>query len=824
MKPNNLDDQIKESLEKTVVKDVSISTELENSFMEYAMSVIVARALPDARDGLKPVHRRILYGAHAGGMHHDKPFKKSARIVGEIMGKYHPHGDSAIYETMVRMAQDFSLRYMLIDGHGNFGSLDGDSPAAMRYTEARLSKIAAEMLRYIDKNTVDFVDNYDATETEPMVLPALFPNLLANGASGIAVGMATNIPPHNLSELIDGIKLFIKNPNANANDLRTVIKGPDFPTYGEILGESGIIDYFSTGRGSVTIRSKAIIEELPHGKSAIVITEIPYMVNKANLIEKIANLVKMSQIEGISDLRDESSHEGVRIVIEVKKNVVPEVLLNQLYKTTQLQSNFSVNMLSLVNGEPKLINLPTAIKLYLDHQVDVLTRKTEFDLKKAKEREHILEGLVIATKNIDAIIEIIKKAKDNEDAAKTLISKYNLSDLQAKAILDMRLRNLSGLERQKLEDELIQLKNQIKEYEDILKNNDLKLEIISNQLDDIKKRFGDERRTEIIYGAASSIEDEDLIPVENIVITMSDKGYLKRIPVETYKSQHRGGVGIKGMNTHEDDDVSKLLICSTHSDLLFFTDKGKVYRIRAHQIPSGSRQSKGIPAINIIDLEKDEKICSLLSITNYESGYFFYCTKKGTVKKTEIQHFERINRTGKIAISLNENDTLFDVIVTSGKDEIYIGISNGHLVRFNEDTIRSMGRTAAGVRGVRMSENDEVIGLSCSENGNFVLSVGENGIGKLTDRNLYRLTNRGSKGVITLKITEKTGKAVVSKLVNGDEDILMISSTGNIVRTTLTEVGEKGRATSGVKLINLDGKEKLQSLAIFKKENSLNEN
>ncbi|WP_033160036.1 DNA topoisomerase (ATP-hydrolyzing) subunit A [Mycoplasmoides alvi] len=819
MKPNNTDDQIKKSLEKSIVKDVSISTELENSFMEYAMSVIVARALPDVRDGLKPVHRRILYGAHTGGMHHDKPFKKSARIVGEIMGKYHPHGDSAIYETMVRMAQDFSLRYMLIDGHGNFGSLDGDSPAAMRYTEARLSKIATEMLRYIDKNTVDFVDNYDATETEPKVLPSLFPNLLANGASGIAVGMATNIPPHNLSELIDGIKLYISNPNVSVSELMTVIKGPDFPTKGEILGESGIIEYFNTGRGSVTIRSKTQIEELNNGKFAIIVTEIPYMVNKASLIEKIANLVKLEQVEGISDLRDESSREGIRIVIETKKNIVPEVLLNQLYKTTQLQTNFSVNMLSLVNGEPKLINLPTAIKLYLDHQIEVLTRKTEFDLKKAKERAHILEGLVIATKNIDAIINIIKKANDNDEAMNILMKTYSLSEIQAKAILEMRLRSLSGLERQKLENELSELKVQIKEYENILKNNDLKLQIISNQLEDIKKRFGDERRTEIVYGAISSIDDEDLIPIENIVITMSNKGYLKRISIDTYKSQHRGGVGIKGMNTHEDDDVSKLIVCSTHSDLLFFTNKGKVYRIRAHQIPPGSRQSKGIPAINVIDLDKDEKICSMLSVSNYDKGYFFYCTLNGLVKKTTTEIFKKINRNGKIAISLKDNDTLFDVIVVNENEEIYIGVSNGHLVRFNESTVRPMGRTAAGVIGVRLkNNNDSVIGLSSSKDGMFVLSVGQNGIGKLTDRNLYRLTNRGSKGVIMLKITEKTGKAVVSKLVNGDEDILMISSTGNIVRTSLTEVGEKGRATSGVKLINLSEKEKLQSLAIFKPE------
>ena len=818
MKPSDLDEKVRSSLEKTVVKDVSISSELEKSFMEYAMSVIVARALPDVRDGMKPVHRRVLYGAYVGGMHHDKPYKKSARIVGEIMGKYHPHGDAAIYDTMVRMAQDFSLRYMLIDGHGNFGSIDGDAPAAMRYTEARLSKIAAEMLRNIDKDTVDFIDNYDATELEPTVLPALFPNLLANGSSGIAVGMATNIPPHNLSELIEGIKLIIKNPDATVDELRTVVKGPDFPTYGEILGERGIVDYFTTGRGSVTVRSKATIEALSNNKSAIIITEIPYMVNKANLIEKIATLVKLGQIEGIADLRDESSHEGIRIYIETKKDIVPEVLLNQLYKTTQLQTNFSVNMLSLVKGEPRLVNLPQALKYYLEHQIEVLTRKTEYDLKKANERAHILEGLVVATKNIDPIIKIIKEAKNNEEAIGTLRSSYDLSEIQAKAILEMRLRNLSGLERQKLQDELSELKAEIKKFEDILNNHDLKLQIISDQLDEIKKRFGDDRRTEIIYGAVSSIEDEDLIPVEDVVITMSDKGYLKRIQIDTYRSQHRGGVGIKGMNTHEDDDISRMLVCSTHSDLLFFTDKGKVYRIRAHQVPPGSRQAKGIPALNIIDIEKNEKICSILSVSDYSSGYFFYCTTKGKVKKTSADIFERINRNGKIAISLNEGDSLFDVIQTKGEDEIYIGVASGYMVRFNETDVRPMGRTAAGVIGVKLAseKSDSVIGLSSSGDGLLVLSIGQNGVGKLTDRNLYRLTRRGSRGVLTLKVNDKTGKAVSTKLVNGDEDLLLLSSTGNIVRTSLKEVSQQGRATSGVKLMNLSEKEKLQSVAIFK--------
>lgn len=824
MKPSDINEKIKEALEKTVVKDTSISSELEGSFMEYAMSVIVARALPDARDGLKPVHRRVLYGAYAGGMQHDKPYRKSARIVGEIMGKYHPHGDSAIYDTMVRMAQDFSLRYLLIDGHGNFGSVDGDAPAAMRYTEARLSKLASEMLRSIDKNTVDFADNYDATEKEPVVLPSLFPNLLANGSTGIAVGMATNIPPHNLSELIAGIKLLIKNSNVSIEELKTVIKGPDFPTSGIILGDSGINEYFATGRGSVTIRSRAKIEEIASNKSAIIITEIPYMVNKANLIEKIAELVKNDQIQGIADLRDESSREGIRIVIETKRDIVPEVLLNQLYKATQLQTNFGVNLLSLVNGEPKLINLKQALEIYLKHQIEVLTRRTEYDLKKAKERSHILEGLVIATKNIDPIIKIIKEAADNETAIKQLISKYSLSEIQAKAILEMRLRNLSGLERQRLETELKELLEQIKEYENILNNHDHKLEIIVQQLEDIDKRFGDKRKSEIIQGVSSSIQDEDLIPVEDVVITMSEMGYLKRIPIDTYKSQRRGGVGVKGMNTHSDDDVSKLIICSTHSDLLFFTDKGKVYRIRTHQVPIGSRQSKGIPAVNIIDIDKNEKIKSILSISDYSNGYFFYCTLKGVVKRTSLSEFERINRNGKIAINLSENDSLFDVIKTNGDEEVYIGVSSGIMVRFNETQVRSMGRTATGVRGVKIVNNDDhVVGLSCSSNGDLVLSVGENGLGKITDRDLYRLTNRGSKGVITLKVNEKTGKAVSTKIVKGDEDLLIISSSGKIIRIQLDSIRQTGRSASGVKLINLHNNEKIQSVAIFRNEPSLDE-
>lgn len=816
-KQSELDEQARAALQQTTIKDVSLTSELESSFMVYAMSVIVARALPDARDGMKPVHRRVLYGAYAGGMTYDKPHKKSARIVGEIMGKYHPHGDGAIYDTMVRMAQDFSLRYTLIDGHGNFGSIDGDGAAAMRYTEARLSKIAGEMLRYIDRDTVDFTDNYDASELEPTVLPALFPNLLANGASGIAVGMATNIPPHNLGELIDGIKMLIKNRDATPEELRTVIHGPDFPTAGEILGERGIADYFATGRGSVPVRSRAEIEELHKGRFAIIVTEIPYMVNKAALVEKIALLVKSGQIEGIADLRDESSREGIRIVIEVKKDAVPEVLLNQLYKTTQLQTNFSVNMLSLVNGQPRLINICEALRVYLDHQIQVLTRKTEYDLNKAQERSHILSGLVIATKNIDAVIKIIREAPDNVTAQQTLSTTFSLSEAQAKAILEMRLRNLSGLERQKLENELSELQAQIKHLSDVLNNEDLKLQIIEQQLDEIKKQFADERRTQIIPGIAGDIKDEDLIPVDDVVITMSSNGYLKRIPAATYRAQHRGGVGVRAMNVHEDDDVARLLVCSTHSDLLFFTDKGRVYRSRAHQVPAGSRQAKGIPAQNIVDIQKGEKVCALLSVADYSSGYLFFCTTKGRVKKTPANAFARIMRSGKIAIKLPANDSLFSVIHINDGDEIYLGASNGLMARFEEKRVRAMGRFAAGVIGMRFKSADtNIIGLSSSASGSLVLSVGENGVGKLTDRNLYRLTSRGGKGVVTLKINAKTGKAVATTIVAGDEDLLMISSRGNIVRTNLSEVSQYGRNTAGVKLIQLEGREKLQSLTVFK--------
>lgn len=821
-------DKIKESLKKTKIVNQSISKELETSFMEYAMSVIVARAIPDVRDGFKPVHRRVIYAAYNMGMTHDKPYKKSARLVGEIIGKYHPHGDIVAYETMVRMAQDFSMRYMLIDGHGNFGSIDGDSAAAMRYTEARLSKISSEMIKGIDKNTVDFVENYDGSEMEPIVLPALFPNLLANGSSGIAVGMATNIPPHNLGEIIDAILLLAKNKGISISEIKEVLKGPDFPTKAEIIGTDGINSYFETGRGSVTIRSKVEIIHNKDSKSQIIVNEIPYLVNKSSLIEKIVELVKNEVIEGIADLRDESSREGIRIVIDVKKDVVPEVLLNKLFKMTSLQTNFSVNMLALVNGQPKLLNIKEVLQEYLKHQINVLVRKTKYDLKKAEEREHILEGLIVAVKNIDEVIKIIRNSADNDEAEKQLISKFKLSKIQSRSILDMRLRNLSNLERQKIEDELREIKILIENLNSILKSSDKQIEIISNELINLKKVYSDERKTEILYGVSASIDDEDLIPVEDVVISRSTNNYLKRISIDTYKLQHRGGVGVKGVNTYNDDEVDDIITTTTHTDLLFFTDHGKVYRIRAHEVPIGSRQSKGVPAINLINLEKDEKILVMLPVNDYSKGYLFLATVKGIVKRTSLSEFNLIRSNGKKAITLKEDDKLLSAFITRGKDEIYLGASNGLLTRFNEQDVRVMSRTASGVKGInikveaagrnkkKVNTSIDVVGASSSQNGDLILSIGEKGLGKLSEVESYRLTRRGSKGVVTLKQNDKTGKLIFSSAVKGDEEILIVTSSGKIIRLSLSKIRVIGRATSGVMLVKLQEKEKIISAALFK--------
>ena len=799
-------DKIKASLEKTKVNDKPLSKELETSFMEYAMSVIVARAIPDVRDGFKPVHRRVLYAAYNLGMTYDKPHKKSARLVGEVIGKFHPHGDTAAYETMVRLAQDFSMRYPLVDGHGNFGSVDGDSAAAMRYTEARLSKIAGEMLKNIEKDTVDLVENYDGSEMEPSVLPGLFPNL---------------------SEIIDAVLLIAKNKEASISDIKQVLKGPDFPTSAEIVGSQGIENYFETGRGTVTIRSKVDINKRADGKSQIIVKEIPYMVNKTNLIEKIVELVKSEVVEGIADLRDESSREGIRIVIDVKKDIVPEVLLNKLFKMTPLQANFSVNMLALVDGQPKLLNIKEVLQEYLKHQINVLVRKTKFELKKAEERAHILEGLCIAVQNIDAVIKIIRNSKDNETAEKELIAKFKLSKIQARAILDMRLRNLSSLERQKLEDELKQLKELITELNSILKTPSKQITIISNNLLELKKSFGDERKTEILYGVTALIDDEDLIPVENVVISMSSNNYLKRIPIDAYKLQKRGGVGVKGVSTYSDDEVDDIITTTTHTDLLFFTDTGKVYRIRAHEVPIGSRQSKGVPALNLINIEKNEKILVMLPVDDYSKGFLFLATVKGIVKRTSLSEYNLIRSNGKIAITLRENDKLLAAFVTRGKDEIYLGASNGLLARFNEQDVRVMGRTASGVKGInievkaggrnkkKVDTSINVVGASSSQKGDLILSVGEKGFGKLSEAENYRLTRRGSKGVVTLKQNDKTGKMVFSSAVKGNEQILIVTSSGKIIRLELSKLRVIGRSTSGVTLVKLQPKENIISAALF---------
>lgn len=812
----NSDKLIKEQLAASNEKQREITKELQTSFLDYAMSVIVARAIPDARDGFKPVHRRVLFAAWNLGMTSNSQYKKSARLVGEVIGKYHPHGDVAVYDTMVRLAQDFSLRYPLIDGHGNFGSIDGDSAAAMRYTEARMAKLADTMLVDIDKETVDFTDNYDASEKEPVVLPAIFPNLLANGSSGIAVGMATNIPPHNLKEIIAGIKVIAKNPSATCEEIIQVLKGPDFPTAAQIIGTQGIKDYFSTGKGSITVRAKVDIETLEGGKNRLIVKEIPYMVNKQQLVEKITELVKDGEINGITDLRDESNHLGIRIVIELKRGVIPEILLNNLFKMTKLQTNFAVNMLALVGAEPKMLNIKSALQIYLDHQVDVLIRKTKFNLKIAQNRLHILNGLMIALKNIDAIIKLIRNAPNDKIILEKLTSEYQLSPIQSKAILEMKLRSLSMMEKAKITNEADKLNNDIKNYNNLLNNHDQQIDFIINQLDELAKKFGDERKTEIVTDGVASINNEDLIPVEDIVITMSINGYLKRMPINTFRNQKRGGVGVTAMQVHSDDNVMKLVTANTHTDILIFTNYGKVYRLRGHEIPLGSRQAKGVPAINFLQIEKTEKIVTILPIKEYSPNLsLMFATIKGIVKKTSLVEYQHINKTGKIAVSLKDDDKLFDVKLVSDNDEVYLGNATGKLVRFKANQIRNMGRTATGVRGIKIDQGC-LVGFSTSYlGGSKILSIGEKGIGKISDVNLYRLTNRGSKGVTTLKITPKTGKLVYTTIVNGNEDILLLTKKGNVLKTNLSPFNDRGRATSGVKLIVVEQDDKIVSAAVF---------
>lgn len=805
-------------LNKEKLIQVDISEEMKTSFLDYSMSVIVERALPDVRDGLKPVHRRILHAMNDLGMVANKPFKKCARIVGEVIGKYHPHGDTAVYDAMVRMAQDFSYRYMLVQGHGNFGSMDGDGAAAMRYTEARMSKISMEMMKDINKNTVDFVPNYDGEETEPSVMPARFPNLLVNGSVGIAVGMATNIPPHNLTETINATFAIMDNPDITVIELMdNYIKGPDFPTGGIILGRAGIRQAYETGRGSVVTRCKYGIEEMDNGKTRVVVTEIPYQVNKATLITKIADLVREKQIEGITYLNDESNREGIRIVIELRKDVQVEVIMNQLFRMTSLQTSFGVNMLALVDRAPRQMGIIEILKHYIDHQVDVIIRRTQFELKKAEDRAHILEGLRIALDHIDEIIKLIRSSDNDNSARAVLMEKFQLSEIQANAILEMRLRRLTGLERDKIENEYSDLMVNIIDLRDILANHDRVLQLIRTEMEDLKNRFGDDRRTEISE-ADYDMQDEDLIPVEDVVITMTTNGYIKRMPTDTYRTQNRGGRGVKGMAVNEDDIIEMLTSMSTHDYLLLFTNLGKVYRIKGYRVPNASRTAKGLPVVNLLNLDKNEKVKAMVPVNpNSESAYLLFVTIKGLVKRVRMEEFDSIRQNGKIAITLREDDELIGVKETTGDDEIIIAGSNGKAVRFNEDDIRPMGRTASGVKGFNI-DGSTVVGVATSRDGTHLLAVSENGYGKRTAIEEYRLTTRGAKGVKTINITPKTGDLVSVRAVNGDEDAMIITNLGIIIRISIDDIGIYSRNTQGVKLINVTDDESVAKVTIVDKE------
>lgn len=815
-------------LPESRINERNITSEMRESFLDYAMSVIVSRALPDVRDGLKPVHRRILYGLHEQGMTPDKSYKKSARIVGDVMGKYHPHGDSSIYEAMVRMAQDFSYRYPLIDGQGNFGSMDGDGAAAMRYTEARMSKITLEMLRDINKDTIDFIDNYDGNEREPAVLPSRFPNLLVNGASGIAVGMATNIPPHNLTEVINGVLSLSYNPDITVAELMEDVQGPDFPTAGIILGKSGIRRAFETGRGSIQMRSRAEIEERGGGRQRIVVTEVPYQVNKARMIEKIAELARDKKIEGITDLRDETSlRTGVRVVIDIRKDANASVVLNNLYKQTPLQTSFGVNMIALVNGRPKLISLKEALEEYLEHQKVVVRRRTEYNLKKALDRAHILEGLRIALDHIDEIIRVIRESETDKVAMASLQEQFKLSERQAQAILDMRLRRLTGLERDKIESEYIELIAYIEELKEILADEEKLLQIVRNELIDIRERYGDERRSEIQLGGLDDIEDEDLIPEEQIVITLSHNNYIKRLPVSTYRAQHRGGRGVQGMNTLEEDFVSQLVTLSTHDNVLFFTNKGRVYKLKGYEVPELSRQSKGIPVVNAIELDNDESISTMIAVKDLESedDYLVFATRKGRVKRSALSNFSHINKNGKIAISFKNDDELIAVRLTDGEQDILIGTSHASLIRFNETTLRPLGRTAAGVKGITLREDDKVIGLDVTnaESDEEILVVTENGYGKRTPVGDYRLSNRGGKGIKTATITERNGNIVCITSVTGEEDLMVVTNSGVIIRIDVEDISQNGRAAQGVRLIKLGENQFVSTVAKVNEEDEITE-
>ena len=801
------------------IKPHNIAKEMRTSFIDYAMSVIVSRALPDVRDGLKPVHRRILYSMNDLGMHSDKPYKKSARIVGDVIAKYHPHGDSSVYDAMVRMAQDFSYRYPLVDGHGNFGSIDGDGAAAMRYTEARMSKLAMEMMRDINKNTIDFQPNFDGEEQEPIVLPARFPSLLVNGTTGIAVGMATNIPPHNLSEVIDGCLAYMDNPEIDVLGLMQFIKGPDLPTGALILGTKGIRSAYETGNGSIMMRSKCEIVEGHGGKYSILVTEIPYQVNRERLIEKIAELVKEKRLDGITDLRNESNREGTRIVIELRKDVNPQVMLNNLFKLTQLQVSYGINMLALVDGQPKVLNLKEIIAAYIKHQGEVIVRRTQFDLNKAEDRAHILEGLRIALDHIDRIIAIIRGSSTDEEALNSLMSEFSLSERQGKAILEMRLRRLTGLERGKIEEEYQGLVALIADLKDILANEDRVHAIIREELLEVKHKHGDERRTEIVRGSDFDIEDEDLIPEEQVIITLTNNGYIKRQPISTYRSQNRGGRGVQGMGTHDDDYVKELLSTSTHDHLLFFTSKGKVYQKKAYTIPEYGRTAKGLPIVNIIEIAQDEYISAIIPVKEFnDEEFLFFATRSGVVKRTTLSAFGHIRTNGLIALSLREDDELIGVRKTSGNDDIIIASSGGKAVWFEETEVRPMGRTAAGVRGIFLEEGEVAVGMEMVTMDQEILVVTENGFGKRTSIQEYRKTKRGGKGVKTLTITEKNGTLVAMKAVNGDEDLLIVTNKGVIIRTPIHQISQTGRATQGVKLIRLTDDQLVSSVAVVEHE------
>ena len=797
---------------------IEIAEEMKKSYIDYSMSVIVGRALPDVRDGLKPVHRRILYSMSELNLTPDKPYRKSARIVGDVLGKYHPHGDSAVYLAMVRMAQDFSTRGLLVDGHGNFGSVDGDSPAAMRYTEARMSKLALELLRDIDKETVDFVPNFDESLKEPAVLPSRYPNLLVNGSNGIAVGMATSIPPHNLGEVIDATVHLIDNEECSVDDLMKFVKGPDFPTSAIIMGKENIAEAYRTGRGKVKVRARAVIEELPKGKQQIVVTEIPYQVNKAKLVERIAELVKDKKVEGISDLRDESNRNGMRIVIELKRDVNANIVLNNLYKHSQMEETFSVIMLALVNGQPKVLNLKQILYHYVQHQKDVVTRRTKFELNKAEARAHILEGLRIALDNIDAVISLIRASKTTQEAKSGLMEKFGLTDIQAQAILDMRLQRLTGLERDKIEAEYEELIKKINRLKEILANERLLLNVIKEEMLIIKENYADERRTEIRH-AEGEIDMRDLIEDEEIAITLTHFGYIKRLPADTYKSQKRGGRGISALTTREEDFVKHLVSTTTHSKLLFFTNKGRVFRLNAYEIPEGKRQAKGTAIVNLLQLGPNEKIATLLAIDEKDDNkYLLLATKNGIVKKTDREEFKNINKAGLIAIGLREEDELIGVKVTDGNKDVLLVTKEGMSIRFDENDIRPMGRSAMGVKGITLSNDDKVVSMSLCEEGTDVLVVSENGFGKRTDINEYRTQIRAGKGIKTYNIAEKTGKLVGAEMVNEDDEMMIINSDGVLIRLRVNEISLFGRVTSGVKLMKTDDEVNVVSISKIKME------